>query len=410
MGNAAHNLGLNEVAQEFKGDEELRNRGADSSAVFDAQQTILTNIMVVSALLLGFIVTGTMLSISLTGKENFGILELIQFFSWSGMAAMFSFVSLTTSFLTSVWGSNFMTMHGPEEAARAITSGSVLRHVVAEGSLYMSMFFFLISLNCYVHMVYSGPDICPSYRGTASFCARHGLDLYMAAESVCGGQCTSYGGVKCESSTNRRTCLCTEYCKTLWTDSFNWSTSAVAQPKGVDITYAVWFAYWSPLTVNKPRREKIITEAASVMCNHEELESAKENCFKLADVDCSTSFLAWERSEECMESAVQDSEKCTKVCAWSSDGLPPREALNRATTYAFVPLGCALVLLTLGRSVTLVVRGCKAFRERQEHIKNHLAAGPDGSSDESSTASERLRQSRSSSRLSFQRFSVSLGL
>jgi len=366
----ADQLGFEEVAQELEGlgPEDLSEFSAD--AVFNAQQTVLGNIMVVSALMLGFIVTGTLLSVGLTGRDNFGIDELMDFFRWSAVATMFAFISLTASFLTSVAGSHRMSTRGVDEAAKFLTGGSVLRRILAEGSLYMSMLFFLISLDHYIWMVYSGPDICPTYRGAASFCARQGQDFYFASEPACRPRCQSLNESGrlpdgCQAEDGMMDCLCMEVCgrEHHWKTVHNFTTS---QPKaGVFLYNYHYFPYRLADAGTKPAREKVMTAAASLMCNHGVLEAQKEDCFQDPTRDCDLHFLSWQKSEECMESAIQDALSCAKVCAWTA-GYPPRTALKRTTDFAFWPLGVSLILLTIGRVIAITIRALAVFHNTHQ--------------------------------------------
>mmetsp|Transcript_40276 Transcript_40276/g.128047 ORF Transcript_40276/g.128047 Transcript_40276/m.128047 type:complete len:411 (-) Transcript_40276:71-1303(-) len=386
-------LGLHDVAKELSDDRYAKDRRAqDARAVFDVQQALLTNIMVVSALLLGFIVTGTMLSISLTGSENFGMRELIEFFHWSSLAATFSFLSLITSFLTSVFGTNFMITEGPEAAARALTQDSVLKQIIAEGSLYLSMFFFLGSMNCYVSMVYTGPDICPSYRGIASLCARQGADLYEAAASVCNGTCAEQAASfakPCDAEADQAWCLCKEYCKPNWEERYDWSKSSITRHPGVEVFYRNWFLYGSSKEhMTDPAREKMVAEAAAIMCQHHLLEARKEACFKAGVGGCDVEFSSWDRSEQCMEQAVADAEKCRKVCTWNA-GYPPREALERVKMFAFLPLAVMILLMTIGRAFVITLRAIKVCRENAIESHRHVQelGGEDHESSSESAAS-----------------------
>lgn len=268
-----------------------------------------------------------------------------------------------------------MTAAGPVEAARALTSGSVFRHIVAEGGLYLSMFCFLVSLHHYIWMVYSGPDICPSYRGDDAFCARHGRDLYEASAPPCRGRCSEpvMQGA-CGSTVSSLDCLCQEVCQYHWESEYAWVDTTYPRSRGIHITYSDFFGYrafGALANESKPAREKVMTAAASLACNHGPLESAKQECFKAGKGDCAEIFMAWEHSEECMESTIEDTEECSKVCSWTH-GRPPREGLRLATNWAFIPLGIALLMLTAGRVIVIVLRACEVFQHQSSRLTNSL--------------------------------------
>jgi len=390
----ANGLGLEELADDIGGDlEGHAELSEEADAVFSAQQTVLGNIMVVSALLLGFIVTGTLLSIGLTGRDNFGIGELIHFFKWSSLAAMFAFVSLITAFLTSVSAAHRLLTRGRGEGARLLTSGSTLRRILAEASLYLSMFFFLVSLKYYIWMVYSGPDICATYRGASSFCGRTGADLYQAAAPECNPKCPQLqrGGKlerECTRKDDRMECLCIEVCKLQWEKPYNWTNSVTGPHPGVALHNYHFFAYRPLKPIPKPAREKVITASASLMCNHGALEAEKESCFRsLSARECTVPFLAWQKSEECMDNAIEDAHECAKVCEWTR-GYPPREALKDMTDWAFIPLGTALIVLTLGRIIVISIRGCAAIAKPTSRVRKLVQSALLANSDDESNSGD----------------------
>jgi len=354
--------------------------------VVDAQQVVLSNIMIVSAVLLGFIVTGTLLSMQLTGSENYGSTEVLQCLRWAALAAIFAFLSLIVAFLLSISGSNHLTTSGPKSAAETLTTGSVLRHIVAEAGLYMSLFCFIVSLGLYVSMAYSGPDICATYRGSASFCAHRGEDLYRAAELKCKHRCLLPGQPpECRAEDDMTTCLCAEFCRHPWERGYDWSRTRIRRSPGVGIFNYHFFAYRSYGDTVKPTREKVIDAAASVMCNHEELERKKDSCVAAAGIGargCNPSYMAWEESERCLEAAIRDAHKCTKVCSWS-DSTPPRGALKRAIDDAFVPLGVMLLLVTLGRVIVIIAKAYRALHSHHAVLKRFIGL-PQESDDEES--------------------------
>lgn len=368
----AGELGLEEIVAELgHGERENVSDLISAEQTVSAMQMVLSNIMLVSALLLGFIVTGTLLSIGLTGKDNFDVIELIQFFFWSSLAAMFAFVSLITSFLTSVSGAHRLTASGPLAAAEELRNGSVLRRIAAEGGLYLSMLFFLVSLNQYIWMVYSGPDICPTYRGSASFCARVGVDLYSAGATECLHRCGEvHVSDDCSGATSMWDCLCSEVCKYQWEEEYAWPAAHPPHP-GVNLSNYHFFAYRSLGPLSKPAREKVMTASSSLMCNHRTLESEKEACFADHLGDCGIRFMAWKQAEECMENSIQDALQCSKVCAWTH-GKPPREALKEVTDWAFIPLGCMLLLLTFGRVMVITLRACVVVGKHQSRFASRL--------------------------------------
>merc|ERR1719491_2923248 len=96
----------------------------------------------------------------------------------AGMSAIFALLSLLLAFLSSIRGASAMEFGGVLIAEYVITNGVVLKMVCAELFVYVSLFFFLVSISCYIGMEYSGPSFCPSYRGSASMCSRIGQAFY----------------------------------------------------------------------------------------------------------------------------------------------------------------------------------------------------------------------------------------
>ena len=56
----------------------------DQQAKYDSYQTLLGMLMTVSTLMLGFILTGTVLSVNFTGEDSFTSRRLIKFVDTAG--------------------------------------------------------------------------------------------------------------------------------------------------------------------------------------------------------------------------------------------------------------------------------------------------------------------------------------
>lgn len=181
-------------------------------------------------------------------------------------------------------------------------------------------------------------------------------------------------------------CLCWEVCKHDWEAKYNWTASRVGRPRaGVSVFNYAFFAYRSPGVLSKPAREKIMAASSSLMCNHEVLESKKDMCFQDSSRDCTSLFLAWQKSEECMDNSIQDALVCSKVCAWT-EGYPPRAALRRTTMLFFYPLGATLVCLTLGRVVVITARACAVVQSGNSQLRRMLQSSQENDEDEESSS------------------------
>eukprot|EP00931_Biecheleriopsis_adriatica_P076475 TRINITY_DN50172_c0_g1_i1.p1 TRINITY_DN50172_c0_g1~~TRINITY_DN50172_c0_g1_i1.p1 ORF type:complete len:470 (+),score=51.53 TRINITY_DN50172_c0_g1_i1:135-1544(+) len=160
-------------------------------------QLHLANVMMVATLLLGFTLTGTLLSVSVTGTESYSTTELGRFFHTALKSGTFSFATLMLAFMVSASANEKYISHGAHYALLTMYN-CLLPIAAAEVTLFMSVLAFLVCLKAYVDMVYKGPDICPGlpqphwYSHTRevrplSSCGQIGDDLFIAANKTCKG-------------------------------------------------------------------------------------------------------------------------------------------------------------------------------------------------------------------------------
>lgn len=291
---------------------------------------------------------------------------------------------MISSFLTSIRGAHVLTTHGPLRAADFLTRETVISHIVAESALYLSIIFFFISVRCFTVMVYSGPDICPTYRGRSSFCARVGQDLVDAAEPVCASKCCKEGDLDntCNVDDTPTDRLCVEYCR----EKNTWMDTVEGENPGANVKRSYWFGYMLPTELTQVQREDVIRAASDLMCNHELIEARKNSCFASSANDCNMIFMTWVKSEECLEQTILDAKKCEKVCRWIPDHrsldrdlwweAPPKKRIQIGSACVVLPfLGC-LGFMTFGRFVLMTYRGIRACREDKAADQKVGAASP----------------------------------
>lgn len=164
--------------------------------------------MTIGTLLLGFVITGTLLAIDFSGQENYGSGELVVFFKWAGLCTICSGVAVIVAFNVSVNGLHSYTTSSAKHGLR-ILYRSTMAMLLSEICLYLAILTFIWTLQTFVYMNYSGPDICvgwePALEGhepawqrpsgvtfpqTArplAICGQLGSDIYTPANETCGG-------------------------------------------------------------------------------------------------------------------------------------------------------------------------------------------------------------------------------
>merc|ERR1719330_65865 len=80
----------------------------------------LSNMMTISTLLAGFVITGVLLAVNFTGEENFNNRDVSSYLTWSLAAAGSSIASLLLTFVILARGSNIMTQGTPAQALQAM--------------------------------------------------------------------------------------------------------------------------------------------------------------------------------------------------------------------------------------------------------------------------------------------------
>jgi len=291
---------------------------------FDAYQLFLGNIMMVSTLLLGFIITGTALSVSLTGEENYGNKMIGVFASWAGASAGCAMLSMLLAFLIQARGTAAFENHGSAYALKAMR-GSTLSIGVAELMIYASLFTFTQSLGHFFNMNYLGPNICPldQQAGTVSeesFCSQLGIDFYEAMSDDCGRRLQGNGsGVAFVRDRVDTSNLCNTYEYLVAGD--------------INSTYFVWDCQTLDGFVDceDPRHLKLINDVSEQLCNIVQQQMIKERLcnttggvpFPEGAAACTAAYKAEQRALDCIDDAVEDAKKCYQVCSTQQTGGPP---------------------------------------------------------------------------------------
>jgi len=360
---------------------------------YQATQSHLSNLITVSTLLLGFIITGTMLNSGLTGHENYSAAELIGFIQRAGMAAILSAITLIISLLVSVRSSQGYES-GSARQAFFIIRHSICYIIIGELCLFVSFVFFLSSLEAFMIMQYIVPDICPlsnklstgSFRigfditktqvyREASFCAQLGSDLYDAASSTCKVRrlspdydCPPYAEF-CNKSNSWLPPVDAD------TDSLAALCHAYRHVKQYGSTYQYWFGYdvslYPPnvtqdISVQDRFRLQIVLKAAKLHCDWGYIKNLKEKSCRSGSHErrnCPTAYLAWQRAEECVDNTVVDASKCFKVCSKATPtSTSPAQQLRSTITTGINPLMWFFVVfaaLRLAMSISDLVWHCR---------------------------------------------------
>ena len=98
--------------------------------------------MTVGTLLLGFVVTGTLLGIVFTGQDAYAGGELVVFVRWSGICILSSAAALILAFFASVRGLHAYATGSAQHGFALLFRNTILM-VLSELSVYVSIFAFI---------------------------------------------------------------------------------------------------------------------------------------------------------------------------------------------------------------------------------------------------------------------------
>jgi len=335
--------------------------GSEDSDKYGSYQGLLQNYITFSTLLMGFIVTGTLLSIALSGQDNFTALELVEFLKYSGIAAISAGVTMIISFLVSIWGHTAFTnkdaKHGLLEMRR-----STLWIGGAELCIFFSLTMFWLSTFKYAELSYLGPDICPrSYNATsglatqrtASFCTKTAAGLWKEAFAVCNKSYQSDYNEVCE--------LVDRTLNYLGTDDADYDAD------DYDTKVPARFAWdaddddFEAYPYGSANYLKAIDVLTSMYCSKNlaaNIKTAQCKAGMTAD-SCLLAVKAYQAADGCSGDKTEDCIKCYKVCHTASRSheidTRPDVSLNYTIWYA----GNAIIVV-LG--ILFAVRAISAIR------------------------------------------------
>jgi len=220
---------------------------------------------------------------------------------------------MVVAFLTSVRATQTASSKG------SVSSLKVMRHSTccigsAELAIYLSLFFFLMSLRSFVSMQYTGPTICPSPMQDASvfqphtFCSLLGSDFVAAAQEKCSHA----------TSTEFEDALCMAIPEDANAKLYyGWSSTFVGiVMNGIETLDDEDIA---SMTDPVEMRFKIVDTLANGFCRKDTVQSIMDAACAspstAADkLKCQDAFSAWKLAGDCADGKTNDARKCFKVC------------------------------------------------------------------------------------------------
>eukprot|EP00929_Paragymnodinium_shiwhaense_P071487 TRINITY_DN36333_c0_g1_i1.p1 TRINITY_DN36333_c0_g1~~TRINITY_DN36333_c0_g1_i1.p1 ORF type:complete len:370 (-),score=41.62 TRINITY_DN36333_c0_g1_i1:271-1380(-) len=312
----------------------------------DTYQGLLSSQITISTLLLGFILTGTMLSINFTGNEHYGSAQIRDFVLYSGLAALLAGISLVTSFATSVQGAQFYSTHNAQTAVMHMRR-SLITVVGSEMALYFSLVVFLGTVADFSYLAYAGPDICPrTWTGPHlelelrpdSFCAQVGLDLFEAVKATNKSCRALFPNADLDDVES----ICLYYDQVAADEKpfafFMWNN---ADPRE-----------W-PLKeghVASASRLSMTRTAAKLFCKSDIMEDAmNEVCRQPTNPSCAHFTMAFRQADDCEDIKVDEAERCYRVCHWR-DGATV--SLQKMIYYGMAPIIALIIYIVAVRTLT----------------------------------------------------------
>lgn len=357
---------------------------SDASGVYGAYQSFMGNIQTVSTLLLGFLITGTLLSVMLTGRDNYGADKVCQFTTKAVASVLFSGTSMLLGFVVQARGTSAYENFGAVRAVKSMRRSTCCIGI-AESCIYLSLICFMWSLEDYIMMNFIGPDICPyTQRDTPSsesFCSQLGMDFYWAMQLSCGdgkgsmteeklsGRAESrirhrqlmLGGdfehiprrleartpetlkvVKNDTKGRQRVdsnFVCQQYRHLKESEELRNRVKLPLTP----MNFAVWdCAMWKKSVDGQVDHEshcesamhlQLMNDVSEVLCVVGKMSALRRNLCGKQYLDngekCSQAYTAYRKAMECVDSNMEDAKMCYQVCQWT-DNQPPRIRLQNS--------------------------------------------------------------------------------
>jgi len=329
---------------------------------FQAYQLHLSNVMTLGMLLLGFIITGTLLSCSFSGTETFSSEDSTKFIAFATVTALLAMALVILAFLVSTRGVYWYASASAKRGVLALYN-SILLVALAEVLMYLSLEAFMWSLAYYIDMVFRGPDICvgmsgenglslgsrPQHVRPLAFCGQLGDDLFVAANGTCLGHRPLVGPTTLEQIEN-----------SVLTDDAHWSSRsrnadhyvlcsvfdwyvAKSEAKFGGEALSYYFAYETLLLPLGARRDdgkgmngwehsgkfkseffwQNLDEVTTAYCDRDAALELRNNLCGSMDIRsatlvekqaCATARQSFVIADKCVADVQDDAIKCHKVC------------------------------------------------------------------------------------------------
>lgn len=350
----------------YKSDD-LSSRLDDLQGVYDNNQLFLGNMMFMSTLILGFVMTGTLLSTPFSGTENYDSEQLSAFLRPTVASALCALITLIIAFLVHARSVDVHSRKGVLRGTRALQR-NLLGMLCAELSMYASLMCFGFSVGEFMDMQFVGPDICPfeyrdgeylNYAREKSFCARLSGDFLEYSRAHCtGGQLPSGSSLLCE-------------------DLKTWE--ADERRKAISPTESFPIEYYYPWdrpqsTFRTSTFEKITVEVAEGICRSNTAKNLATNACA-APIDtiakqqaCASATMASTQAEQCIDDNAEDAAKCRRVCAVKGSQHPGElmKEWGKVTKFScLIVLGLFAAYRLMNQFVVFIFVSLENYREGQ---------------------------------------------
>jgi len=320
----------------------------EAKAKYDDYQQFLSVIMTVATLLMGFILTGSLLNYNYIGQvRRRDFATPFNYISCSAVAL--AALSVILALLVSIRGSVVYRNRGAIHALRSMRH-STCSIGVAELSTYFSINFFFLSVLMYISWSQRGPtEICSSTRGPWADCPDLTEQFDDAAHRLCS--------VPPESPPPD---ACDEACKALAQVCQYHRINGTIQEE----TLRLWFMDNDSVALQK------VGLLASEHCRADRMSDLAESLCSSslssqeAKVSCMQANSASLKAEDCVDESVHLAALCSNVCF--------HETSLRSMLWHWGVVGTVLLmLLVLVRTVKISQQCASAFL----HHSNNSAVG-----------------------------------
>mmetsp|Transcript_71840 Transcript_71840/g.210469 ORF Transcript_71840/g.210469 Transcript_71840/m.210469 type:complete len:401 (+) Transcript_71840:76-1278(+) len=324
----------------------------------------LSNVTTVGSLLLGFILTGTLLSTVITGEESHQVKEVVPFLRFALAATFCSFAATVTAFALSARLTQLGMSAGSTMRSWILLSFPVV--VLVECLLYVSMYCFVESMQLHVRMNYVGPNICPGDVDSQRPCAKLGLSFREAAEKLCGSPLDCGMDCNCEAIHPGMSEICWYY--------HNFSCYSVMIEAPMELQWE-WFI-WNDAPYLSPEWSRHTSMYSDLACGKAAADADKTALCAYQTGNLSGGVpVTWQEREACMQaiatlnvvdgctdSTYASAEKCIKVCGAECSEYGGLETC----IYMIDQLEKVFVSINILKIFTIVMSACRAVMTIQE--------------------------------------------